>query len=210
MWKWKSLSHVWLFATSWTVHGILQARILEWVAFLFSRRSSQPRDRTQVSLIAGRILYQLSHKGSPRTLEWVAYPFSRGSSLPRISCIAGGFFTNWAIREALIGRKGNKNLGQVTVKLNRRYHKLPKIRLVTLRIHNGTRLLISNTRSWEAVECYLQNLEGKSFPTENFIPTNHHSGWRRKTSFSNLCSLKKFCFLCTPSQKAAGGCALPR
>ena len=33
------------------VHGILQARILEWVAFPFSRGSSQPRDRTQVSLI---------------------------------------------------------------------------------------------------------------------------------------------------------------
>ena len=38
----------------YTVHGILQARILEWVAFPFSRGSSQPRDRTQVSLIAGR------------------------------------------------------------------------------------------------------------------------------------------------------------
>ena len=36
------------------VHGILQARILEWVAFPFSRGSSQPRDRTQVSWIAGR------------------------------------------------------------------------------------------------------------------------------------------------------------
>ena len=35
----------------YTVHGILQARILEWVAFLFSRRSSQPRDRTQESRI---------------------------------------------------------------------------------------------------------------------------------------------------------------
>ena len=35
------------------VHGILQARILEWVAFSFSRGSSQPRDRTQASLIAG-------------------------------------------------------------------------------------------------------------------------------------------------------------
>ena len=90
------------------------------------------------------ILYQVSHKGSPRTLEWVAYPspadlpnpgiepgspvlqadslsaeppgkpknigvewvaysFSRGSSVPRnrtrVSCIAGGFFTNWALRE---------------------------------------------------------------------------------------------------------------
>ena len=38
----------------YTVHGILQTRILDWVAFSFSRRSSQPRDRTQVSCIAGR------------------------------------------------------------------------------------------------------------------------------------------------------------
>ena len=38
----------------YTVHGILQARILEWVAFPFSRGSSQPRDRTQVSSVAGR------------------------------------------------------------------------------------------------------------------------------------------------------------
>ena len=50
------------------------------------------------------ILYQLSHKGSPRILEWVAYPFSRGSSWPRnwtrVSCIAGGFLTSWSTREA--------------------------------------------------------------------------------------------------------------
>ena len=39
-----------------TVHGILQARILEWVAFPFSRGSSQPRDWIQVSCIAGRFL----------------------------------------------------------------------------------------------------------------------------------------------------------
>ena len=48
----------------YTVHGILQARILEWVVMPCSRGSSQPRDRTQVSRIAG------------------------------------GFFTNGAIREA--------------------------------------------------------------------------------------------------------------
>ena len=36
----------------YTVHGILQARILEWVAVPFSRGSSQPRDQTQVSCIA--------------------------------------------------------------------------------------------------------------------------------------------------------------
>ena len=48
----------------YTVHEILQARILEWVAYLFSKRSSWPRNLTEVS------------------------------------CNAGGFFTNWAIREA--------------------------------------------------------------------------------------------------------------
>ena len=52
-----------------------------------------------------QMLYQLSYKRSPRILEWVAYPFSSRSSWPRdwtrVSCIAGGFFTNWAIREAL-------------------------------------------------------------------------------------------------------------
>ena len=38
----------------YTVHGILQARIVEWVVFPFSRESSQPRDQTQVSRIAGK------------------------------------------------------------------------------------------------------------------------------------------------------------
>ena len=38
----------------YTVHGILQARILEWVAFPFSGGSSQPRDRIQISHITGR------------------------------------------------------------------------------------------------------------------------------------------------------------
>ena len=52
------------------------------------------------------ILYCLNHQGSPWILEWVTYPFSRWSSWPRnwtgVSCIAGGFFTSWATREALI------------------------------------------------------------------------------------------------------------
>ena len=149
-----------------SVHGILQARILEWVAMAPSKGSSPPRDGTSRFLmspaLAGRffitsttwesgsescsvvsdslrshglyspwnspgqstgvgslshlqgifptqgsnpgllhyrwILYQLSHKGSPRILKWVAYPFSSRSSQPRnptgVSCIAGGFFTN--------------------------------------------------------------------------------------------------------------------
>ena len=51
------------------------------------------------------ILYQLSHKGRPRILVWVADPFSSRSSQPRnrtrVSWIAGRFFINWTIREAL-------------------------------------------------------------------------------------------------------------
>ena len=59
----KSLSRVRLFETPWTVacslsgssvHGILQARVLEWIAISFSSGSSRPRNRTQVSRIAGR------------------------------------------------------------------------------------------------------------------------------------------------------------
>ena len=42
-----------LYPMDYTVHGILQAIILEWVAFPFSREFSQPRDQTQVSCITG-------------------------------------------------------------------------------------------------------------------------------------------------------------
>ena len=67
-----SLSCVRLFSTPWTAArqapltmGILQARILEWVAMPSPRGSSQPRDGTQVSRIVGRFFYPLSHQGSP-------------------------------------------------------------------------------------------------------------------------------------------------
>ena len=48
------------------LHGISQARILEWVAISFSRGSSQPRDQTRVSQssVAGGFSYWLSHQGS--------------------------------------------------------------------------------------------------------------------------------------------------
>ena len=44
-----------------SVHGILQARILEWVVISFSRGSSQPKDRTCVSCIGKRILYHCTN-----------------------------------------------------------------------------------------------------------------------------------------------------
>ena len=62
----------------YTVHGILQTRILEWVAFPFSRGSSQARDWTQVSLITGRFFTSWA-TGKPRNagvgslslLQWI-------------------------------------------------------------------------------------------------------------------------------------------
>ena len=60
--KWKSLSHIWLFATPGSsVHGIYQARILEWVAISFSRGSSWAREWPLVSYIAGRFWIREAH-----------------------------------------------------------------------------------------------------------------------------------------------------
>ena len=65
---------------AYEIHGILQARLLEWVAIPFTRGSVQPMDRTRVSHAVGRFFYYLSHQGSldsklkPVRLIW----FSRG------------------------------------------------------------------------------------------------------------------------------------
>ena len=75
----------------YTIHGILQARILEWVAVPFSRRSSQSRNRMGVS------------------------------------CIAGGFFTNWAIREAQHNTKS-------TMKVKRKEFSRPEINNTPIKI----------------------------------------------------------------------------
>ena len=105
-----------------SVHRILQARVLEWVAISFSRGSSWPRNWTWVSCISGPLPTELQGTlkmkvaqscptlSNPmdstvhgilqaRILEWVAFPFSRVSSKPRgqtqVSHVAGGFFTSW-------------------------------------------------------------------------------------------------------------------
>ena len=101
---------------SWTVAcqvplsmGILQARkILEWVDMPWSRGSSQLRDGTQVSHVAGDWgtggCPPSESPGKPKNTGRGTYPFSRGSSWPRnwtgVSCITGRFFTSWATREA--------------------------------------------------------------------------------------------------------------
>ena len=68
----------------YTVHGTLQARIREWVAFSQGSNPGLP--------YCGQILYQLSRRRSQRILEWLAYPLARQPSRPRnrtgVSCIA--------------------------------------------------------------------------------------------------------------------------
>ena len=80
----------------YTVHGMGSHSLLKGI---FPTLGSNPG-----LLHCRQILYQLSHKGNLRVLECVVYPFSSRSSCPRnwtrVSCIAGGFFTNWAIRAA--------------------------------------------------------------------------------------------------------------
>ena len=99
-WTWESLS----LSDSLQAHGLYSP----WnspdqntgLGSLFLLQGIFPTQGSNPSLpYCRRILYQLSHKGSPTILEWVAYPFSSGSSQPRnqtgVSYIAGGFFTNF-------------------------------------------------------------------------------------------------------------------
>ena len=79
--KVKSLSHVQLFVTPWTLThqatlslGIIQARILEWVAISFFRGSFQPRDRTWVSCIAGRYFTLWATREDPNISQVSFYP----------------------------------------------------------------------------------------------------------------------------------------
>ena len=69
----------------YTTRGILHARILQWVAFPFSRGISPTQESNPRLPHCRQILYQLSQQGSPRILAWVAYPFSRGSSPVQVS-----------------------------------------------------------------------------------------------------------------------------
>ena len=97
----QSLSLVQLFETLWTgssIHGVLQARILEWAAMPSSRGSSQPRDQTQVSCIAGRFFLSFESPGKPENTGVGSLSHPRRSSGPRnrtrVSCTAGGFYTS--------------------------------------------------------------------------------------------------------------------
>ena len=90
-WKWKwscsvvsdSLHPVDCSPPRSSVHGILQARILEWVAISFSRGSSQPTDWTQVSHIAGRRFNLCATREAP---FWVSVQFSSVAQLCPTLC----------------------------------------------------------------------------------------------------------------------------
>ena len=79
------------------VHRILQARIPEWVAVPFSRESSQPRDRTQVSRIAGQFFTNWAirevHLALKRVNNAVYYAFS----IQKTKIMASGPVTSWQI-----------------------------------------------------------------------------------------------------------------
>ena len=91
MWKQKSLKKSCLTVCDpmdRTVHGILQARILEFLS---------PGDLPNPGMEphCGWILYQSSHQGSPRILAWVAYPFSSRSSQPKKGSNQGLLHCRW-------------------------------------------------------------------------------------------------------------------
>ena len=106
-----------------TVHGILQARILEWVAFPFSGGSSQPRDRTQVSHITGRFFTSWA-TGKPKNTGVVAYPFSSRSSRcrnwTRVSCFAGRFLQETPVQ--FLGWEDTLEKGKTPIFLPGEFH----------------------------------------------------------------------------------------
>ena len=100
-----------------SVHGILQARILEWCVYIYIYMIYKVYNIHKVYIykklkvaqscptLCNPMDYTVHGILQARLLEWVAFPFSTGSSQPRdrtqVSHIAGGFFTSWAIREAV-------------------------------------------------------------------------------------------------------------
>ena len=103
--EWKSLSRVWLCnPMECTLHGILQARILDWVAFPFSRGTSQPKDHTQGPQMQVDYL-PAEPPGKPKntgvgSLSLLQQIFPTQKSNWGLLQFRRNFFTNWATREA--------------------------------------------------------------------------------------------------------------
>ena len=104
--KWRSLTHVHLLVTPWTILSVEFSRPEYWSGSCSLLQGIFPTQGSNPGLPHCRwILSQLRYQGSPRILEWVAYPLSSGSFQPRnqtrVFCTAGGFFNSWATKEAL-------------------------------------------------------------------------------------------------------------
>ena len=86
--------------TDYTVHGILQARILEWVTVPFSRGSSQPRDQTQIFHIAGRFFTTWTTREVRKATRKVKEKSKKTGlklSIQKTKIIASSPITSWEI-----------------------------------------------------------------------------------------------------------------
>ena len=147
----------------YTVHGTLQARILEWVAFPFPR-SSQPRNRTGVS------------------------------------CTAGGCFTNWATREALV----KTSLKQTAVVISPQIYHYPPYFCVSWNVPCRSTWQFKRSNTFKFQELSFQGQSGKkqtnkqkhnsaccsltlsSSFTRAHVPKKHTFGWETGTDTYTL------------------------
>ena len=99
--KWKLLSPL-CDHMDYTVHRILQARTLEWIAFPFSR-SSQPRNGTQVSTL--QVVYLAAEpQGKPKDWRWVKFPSASWDMVSELSL--GKVFSFLPLPQAILLRAG--------------------------------------------------------------------------------------------------------
>ena len=103
--KWKSLSRVQLFSTPRSIQSMEFSQPEYWSGQPFPSSGDLPNPGVKPRSPPLQVdSFPAEPQGSPRILEWVAYPFfSESSQLgkqTRVFCIAGRFFTNWAMREA--------------------------------------------------------------------------------------------------------------
>ena len=92
-----------------SLHGILQARVLEWIAISFSRGSSQPRDRTRVSLIPGRRFNLWATREAPVTVNGIYWN--------KLNPLFGLFRESIQIIILKFFSKGSKQLISATVRI---------------------------------------------------------------------------------------------
>ena len=106
------------------VHGILQARKLEWVAFPFSRGLPSPGIEPRSPALQADSLPAES-QGKPKNTVVSSLSFYSGFSLlrnqTRVSCMAGGFFTSWPTREALMWIKNHDAIKKIILSFKIKY-----------------------------------------------------------------------------------------